>query len=92
VLVDAILGDSGLPSGMLSCKVLHELNHLFDGESDLLHGVEFSNGDGVVSHGAVVDSDSKGDTAFVCASVPSANSLLRVINLRGDASANQKFF
>lgn len=90
--VEAILGDGGLPSGMLHCKVLHELNHLFDGESDLLHGVQLSNGDSVISHGALVDSDSEGDAALVRTSVSPAHGLLWIINLGGDAGANQKFF
>lgn len=92
VCVDAVLGDSCLPSGELGCKVLHELNHLLDGASDLLHRVQLSNGDSVVSHGAVVDGHSEGDAALVRASVPPAHRLLRVINLRGDAGTNQKFF
>ena len=83
--------NSGVPSGELSDQVLEQGDHGFRAEPDLLHGVQLSDGDSVVLHGAVVDRDGEGNAALVSACVPPADGLLRVVNLRRDARSNQRF-
>jgi len=83
--------DSGVPSGELSDQVLEQGDHSLRAEPDLLHGVQLSDGDSVVLHGAVVDRDGEGNAALVRARVPSADGLLRVVNLRRDARSHQRF-
>ena len=86
-----MLLDSGVPSGELSDQVLEQGDHSLRAEPDLLHGVQLSDGDSVVLHGAVVDRDGEGNAALVRARVPSADGLLRVVNLRRDARSHQRF-
>lgn len=83
--------NSGVPSGELSDQVLKQGDHSLRAEPDLLHGVQLSDGDSVVLHGAVVDRDGEGNAALVRARVPSADGLLRVVNLRRDACSHQRF-
>ena len=86
-----MLGNCGFPSGELGSQVLHELLHLVDRQSNLLHRVELSNSDRIVIHGSIVDRDGEGDTTLVCASVSFAHGQVRIVNLGGNTGAGKQF-
>ena len=78
---EAILFDSGLPSGVLLHQVPKQCDHLLTRQSDLLGRVQLSHCHRVVLESSLVDSDREGDTALIRASVPLANCVGAVVDL-----------
>ena len=89
---EAILLDSGLPSGVLCDQVAKQGDHVVARQSDLLGCVQLSHCHRVVLESALVDGDREGDAALICTSVPLANCVRAVVDFAGDAGADEKFF